>query len=1172
MTGLELFGRNLGEFLVRERIGVGGHGVVYRCEQRDLGRDVVVKVLRSRPGDSDRTERFVREARLASQLEHPFSAHVYAFGVEDDGVLWIAMELIRGNTLGEYLKARGPMPLAEFVPFFECISEVVHAAHKRGIVHRDLKPSNVMVVESGGRLLPKLLDFGISKISGAAGEADDEAHEDGGPDRAAITTARLRLAPPPPPDRTCSWSAPGTLRLTPSGVMLGSMPYMSPEQWRDPHGVGPVTDIYALGCLAFEALTGRTPFLADSARGYYNCHLEAEAPSLGEGFPPGADQAIRRALSKSPEARQETALGLAADLRAALRAEPREQLRSAAQRWEDRDRSPAVLWASNDLSEVERAVPSKVMSELECSFVAASHRRARRRAWARRVLVVAIAGSAILAFAVHTTMQARLAETEARVAETEARAARELAENDARAARVLAEAKISESELEQGRAALLHGEPEAQRHLAEAYKRDPVPATAFMLARAMQPRLSELARLQGTYGRMWWATFSPDGSQVATADDRAAQIWDGQTHRLLFTLPHGSEVYQTLYAPDGAWLVTVTATRVKLWNTKTGAFIRDLATPPDGTPPPDFQRAAISSTGKLVAAIYLDGSVTRVWDAESGKLVAELRDPHPDGFVRLAFSRNDYLAMTGGNDAHVFDPRTWRRVLTVSGPVRSLAFDARSRLATGSAAGDVSLFEIPSGQRLRQLRQFGESVDALAFSSDGELMAAGGRDGTIQVWWTGSGALRSQLNPRRSKILAVEFDPTSASLLAAHADGTAVVADIAQGLPIAILDGPRSALRVAGFGPRGQVVGASRDGTARIWDATATYRRWGSEPMSDDCGIVPGVQPDGRFVAVGCGTRSTRVWDTANDRLLAELPSVTPIVSGGFTSAFPAVSAGGDRAAIARGNAIDVYALPGGQLLRRIEHAAPVSAVAFAPTGRDVVSGAIDGSILITREDGASRALQAAAGIDVAELLPDGHVVAGDAERRLRVFSPSGAVLADLEVPVRVMSLRHEGSLLVALPSYLAAASPPLVVDVAHPRIVARLEGHTGQVVSARWTSQGRIITAGKDGTARVWDGSTGTLLQTYQGWSGLLTDAVLTSDGLVIGGDADGSLRFWDAASGVKLWTLPAHKSAVIGVHLEGVDIVTRGFAGEVSRWTLPPSRGVMKACAHHLPCATIP
>jgi len=576
----------------------------------------------------------MREARLAAQLDHPFAAHVYGFGVEDDGVQWIAMEFVRGVTLGAYLKARGPMPLAEFVPLFEHIAAVVHAAHERGIVHRDLKPSNVMMIESGGRLFPKLLDFGISKILAAADGADEEAHEDGGPDRAAIKTARIR---PAPPDQTPTWSSRpdlGTIRLTPSGALLGSMPYMPPEQWRDPHRVGPATDIYALGCLAYEALAGRTPFVAESANGYYDCHLQAEAPSLGDGFPPGADQAIRRALSKSPEARQETALELAAELRAALRAEPREQLRSAAQRWADRARSPDVLLATKDLSEIARAVPSKAMSELECSFVAASQRRARRRAWARRVLVAVAGGGALLAVAGRVTMQARLAETEAR-------AARELAE-----AKI--EAKISESELEQGRAALLHGEPEAQRHLAEAYKRDPVSATGFMLARAMQPRLSERARLPSTYGHMWWATFSPDGSQIATADDRAAQIWDGQTHRLLFTLPHGAAVYQTLYAPDGAWLVTVTATAIKVWDAKTGMFIRDLATPPDGPTRPDFQRAAISSSGKFVAAIYYDGSVTRVWEAGSGKLVGELRDLHPDRFANIAFSRTDYLATTGG--------------------------------------------------------------------------------------------------------------------------------------------------------------------------------------------------------------------------------------------------------------------------------------------------------------------------------------------------------------------------------------------------------------------------------------------------------------------------------------------------------------------------------------------
>src|SRR5262249_62167847 len=137
---------------------------------------------------------------------------------------------------------------------------------------------------------------------------------------------------------------------------------------------------------------------------------------------------------------------------------------------------------------------------------------------------------------------------------------------------------------------------------------------------------------------------------------------------------------------------------------------------------------------------------------------------------------------------------------------------------------------------------------------------------------------------------------------------------------IAVLDGPRNALRTASFGPRGRVVGASRDGTARVWNAGSPYRQWGSE-ASDDCDI--GAQPDGRFVAVGCGTRPTRIWDTAHDRRLAELPSVTPVADSGYTSGFPAVSAGGDRAAIARGDAVELYALPGGHPLRPIPHRAP---------------------------------------------------------------------------------------------------------------------------------------------------------------------------------------------------------------------------------------------------------
>ncbi|HEU4732868.1 MAG TPA: serine/threonine-protein kinase, partial [Kofleriaceae bacterium] len=141
---MELSGRRLGEFTLREQIGEGGCAVVYRCEQPQLRRSAVVKVLHERGQRSDAAlDRFRREAQLASQLDHPYAAHVYAFGDEDDGLFWIAMELVQGTALDDWLEAHGPMPLAQFVPFFECVAEVVQDAHEHGIVHRDLKPSNI---------------------------------------------------------------------------------------------------------------------------------------------------------------------------------------------------------------------------------------------------------------------------------------------------------------------------------------------------------------------------------------------------------------------------------------------------------------------------------------------------------------------------------------------------------------------------------------------------------------------------------------------------------------------------------------------------------------------------------------------------------------------------------------------------------------------------------------------------------------------------------------------------------------------------------------------------------------------------------------------------------------------------------------------------------------------
>jgi WD40 repeat protein len=786
--------------------------------------------------------------------------------------------------------------------------------------------------------------------------------------------------------------------------------------------------------------------------------------------------------------------------------------------------------------------PPRGDGPLESSFLRDSQRRIRRARSFRRA-ITAIAAAGVLAAVL---LQIR-------------------------AARQLTEATITQAELDQGRSSLIHDEPEAPLHLVRAYQRgDRSPSTAFLLARALEPRLAEQARLKSTAGRTWSAAFSPDGRQIVTTDDRAAQVWDAQTYRRRAVLFHGDTVYRALYSADGARIVTAGADgTVKIWDAASGALVRELR---GGGARRRYFAVALSPDGRIVAAIDDQGDVAHVWDAATGAQVAAFRGDG-QGFPGLAFSADGrWLAATGGGDVRVLDARTWGLALTINGPgVRGLAFDPTgARLVTGAITGDAAIWEIPSGARVRHLHDAGEPVDAVAYSPDGQLVAAGSRDGAVQVWRAGSWALESQLHARRGKILSVEFDRASRLVLAAGADGAVVVAEVGEGTPLAVLDGPQSVL-VAHFDPEARrVVGASLDGTAWVWDATPSYRRWHSPPVAADCNLAPISTSDGRFVAVGCQDHPTRVWDTTRDQLLAELPAATPVV-GDSPSAYPAVSGSGDRAAVARGVVVEVYELPGGRLVRTIAHGAPVSALAFAPTGRDLVSGATDGSLLVTRDGGARIALPASAGgVDAVGFLPDGRAIAADTQRRLRVFDPGGTILADVELPSRVASLRVGSSRLVGIP-YTYDATPAPLVDVEHYRVVAQLDERAGRLLSARWVADGQVLTTGTGGTAQLWDGDTGRLLQTYRGAARFLADAALASGGLVVGGGADGLLRFWDKDSGYLLWTLPAHKSEIYGVHVEGADVVTRGITGELVRWALPDPGQVIESCGERERCAIL-
>jgi WD40 repeat protein len=566
----------------------------------------------------------------------------------------------------------------------------------------------------------------------------------------------------------------------------------------------------------------------------------------------------------------------------------------------------------------------------------------------------------------------------------------------------------------------------------------------------------------------------------------------------------------------------------------------------------------------VVAAIDGYGTFAYVWDANTGKLLAEL--PNAQGETpSLTFSpAGDWLVTCGGGyDVRVFDTRTWAQALSIPGrQISSLSFDPTGpRLATASWSGDASIWAIPTGTRVHHLQEVGDKIHHIAFSPDGGFIVTASDDGAERVWDAREGKLHASLKNHRDAVLWAEFDPASKLVVSAGVDGVVAISDVATGVPVSVLEGPRRVVLSAHFDPASRrVVAASWDGTARVWDATPSYRRWNSPPIGDDCGTNVSQDGDHRFIAISCAAHGSYIWDTAQDRLLAHLPSVTR-PPGEVLPAYPAVSAAGDLAAIADGAMVVIYALPGGRPVRTILHPAAVNAVAFARTGHDLVSASIDGSLLITRDASDPFALtQLPGGIDAVGFVPDGRIVVAGSRGGLRVYDPrSGRILAEVALAaktrVRAFRVSSDSRRLITIPKP-GKPVPPELWDLEHYRKIRSLETSNAQVLSAHFVrGDSQILTAGTDGAVGLWDAMTGDSRQTNFGASGYMSDAALAPDGsMVVMATPDGRLRFWDVSSGRTIWTLHAHKSRIDGVHFEGTDIVTRSSTGEISRWKLAP------------------
>jgi serine/threonine-protein kinase len=280
-----------GRFTVISRLGSGSMGAVYRARQEAVQRDVALKIVRAeRAFDPETRARFEREARATSSLTSPHTVTVFDFGSAEDGSWFLAMELLKGETLGERLRKVGRLSVQDTVRIAKEALRSLAEAHEKGIIHRDLKPDNLFLTRlpaerTGSMEVCKVLDFGIAKLVRGDDRRVDQLE-------------------------------------TQAGTVFGTPRYMSPEQAQG-NKLDPRTDVYSLGVIIYQMLTGRPPFIDDDAVVVMARHIKDEPPRFSDvapdaNIPPALEGVVRGALSKHPTQRQQSAEQLMSELDVAL--------------------------------------------------------------------------------------------------------------------------------------------------------------------------------------------------------------------------------------------------------------------------------------------------------------------------------------------------------------------------------------------------------------------------------------------------------------------------------------------------------------------------------------------------------------------------------------------------------------------------------------------------------------------------------------------------------------------------------------------------------------------------------------------------------------------------------------------------------------------------------------
>jgi WD40 repeat protein/predicted Ser/Thr protein kinase len=939
---------------VRRVLGRGGMGVVYEARQLRLGRAVALKmVLAGADACPAERVRFRTEAEALARLQHPHVVQVFDVG-EHAGQPFLALEYVEGGSLADRLAVAPPEPRAA-ARLVEALARGVQAIHEKGVLHRDLKPGNVLLADDG---TPKVADFGLAKRLDAA---------DG---------------------------------LSRTGDALGTPSYMAPEQAAGRTAeAGPAADVYSLGAILYECLTGRPPFRGLSRAAIVLQVLQDEAPPprwLNARTPRDLESICLKCLEKDPRHRYATAAALADDLGRFLHGQPTHARPLGpgrrAVKWTRRRPTAAALIAVSTLAAlgallgvgwytVQLEQHNTQLEGLNTALRDTARREQSERlraeeqtTLARRQLYVTQIRSAVHARENGRTLQ-MVEWLQDCPPDERGIAWHELWRQGRREVRVLAPDEAQCNQVmytPDGRTLAVSGfhgtvelwDPAAERRRAALRGHE----DCVILAMAPDGRTlasggnsdgrlilwdvatgRELGRLPHQPGGVWALAFSPDGQKLAVGGrDQPVRLWDWVAGRVCLSLPaRPIETHCVAFSPSGTILaVSYDEQLVRLYDAATGQEWRQLAVQDRFARP-----LAWSPEGTILAAGGRDGTA-QLWDVTSGRERGTLRvDERRTGGVTMgmAFAPDGRTLVTAGGDnvVKVWDVATGRErfALPQMRGMWSVAYRPDGRWLAFTTGGNVVLYALAPEPATSGLLGHTKSARGVAFSPDGRLLASASDDQTVTLWDRATGRQCRAL-PHDSPIYAVAFSPDGRTLASGGRAGTVALWDVAAGQVRATLTGHTDWVWRVAFAPDGRTLAsAGRDETVRLWDAETGAARAVLEGHPDQVRSLT-FTSDGRTLISGGKAAGGKyhhlallLWDPVTGQRLRSLPAITE----GFS-----LAASPDGRTLAQGNhsgLVCLWDLTTDRFLRLDGPPGYVHGAAFTPDRRTLATS--HGSVLV---------------------------------------------------------------------------------------------------------------------------------------------------------------------------------------------------------------------------------